>query len=187
MIILAICLTVFGIIAILALLVMIYRLWDRESRSHVENTQQKMLVNKWGADVQSGKLGSGSLFTGYGKEQMDTVCISDNLRGSVPHQQKHIRLTDQIDGHTVEAAFTTDVYIGRHIPKNMSTYAIEIKHETISGIHCYIFSNGEEIYIEDKQSTNGTYINGHRITAAHTLHSKDVLRLGSREFLVDLF
>lgn len=154
----------------------------------MEAGQKRMLVNQWGVDIQSGNLGSGSLFSGYGKEEMDTVCISDNLKvQAAPYRERHIRLTDQNDGQIAEAAFTTDVYIGRHVPQNMSANAIVIKHETISGIHCHIFSNRGEIYIEDMQSTNGTVINGHRITSAQALHSKDLLKLGSRKFLVEFF
>lgn len=40
---------------------------------------------------------------------------------------------------------------------------IVLEHATVSGHHCKIYSVGETYFVEDLNSTNGTYVNGKRI------------------------
>lgn len=53
---------------------------------------------------------------------------------------------------------------------------IILKNSYVSGKHLTIRSVAGKIHVEDKNSTNGTYLNGKRITAAQ-LHEGDVLNI----------
>jgi pSer/pThr/pTyr-binding forkhead associated (FHA) protein len=54
---------------------------------------------------------------------------------------------------------------------------IQIKEPTVSGHHARIFLEGGKYQIEDLDSTNGTFVNGARITKAE-LKDSDKLRIG---------
>lgn len=49
----------------------------------------------------------------------------------------------------------------------------------VSQIHARVFNDGGAIIIEDIGSTNGTYVNGNRITAPVALRRGDRLQIGS--------
>lgn len=43
---------------------------------------------------------------------------------------------------------------------------IVLEHPTVSGHHCKIYSAGDSYFVEDLNSTNGTYVNGKKIIKA---------------------
>lgn len=54
----------------------------------------------------------------------------------------------------------------------------------LSGIHCYLFSRDKKIYIQDNNSTNGTFINGVPIAGEFIVESGDILLAGSAEYKI---
>lgn len=54
----------------------------------------------------------------------------------------------------------------------------------LSGVHCYLFSKGKKVYVQDNQSTNGTFINGVPITGEFAVESGDILLVGSTEYKI---
>lgn len=54
-----------------------------------------------------------------------------------------------------------------------------ISEPTVSKVHCRIYSKGNNVYIKDNDSTNGTFINNVRITEAE-IKSKDMIFLGKK-------
>lgn len=70
----------------------------------------------------------------------------------------------------LESAETT---IGRDLDND-----IVINDAEVSRHHAIISLQMEAFVIEDKGSTNGTSVNGHRITTPYTLHSGDVITFG---------
>jgi pSer/pThr/pTyr-binding forkhead associated (FHA) protein len=74
--------------------------------------------------------------------------------------------------------------IGRH-PSNI----VHINDEAISGRHAVIemepnkhFANHKEYWLEDLDSTNGTYVNGKRVFVRVRLHHNDIIRLAWSQF-----
>jgi len=61
---------------------------------------------------------------------------------------------------------------------------IQVEHASISGHHAVLKLDGMDYVIKDLDSTNGTRINGERITE-QKLRRNDVLRLGNIELLYD--
>ncbi len=56
---------------------------------------------------------------------------------------------------------------------------IVVGDDFISATHARIFPSGASVVLEDLGSTNGTVLNGARITAARTLEPGDVIDVGS--------
>jgi pSer/pThr/pTyr-binding forkhead associated (FHA) protein len=56
----------------------------------------------------------------------------------------------------------------------------------VSRHHCTIRIGRDEATLTDLGSSNGTYVNGQRVRSQTVLHTGDVIRIGDREFVVDL-
>lgn len=63
---------------------------------------------------------------------------------------------------------------------------VRIEDRFASGIHCRIYSRGASYYVEDLGSTNGTYLNGSRLTRETQLSDLDELRIGDTELRFEL-
>ena len=59
-------------------------------------------------------------------------------------------------------------------PKN----DLQLDHPTVSGLHCEIVVSADGIVVRDLGSTNGTYVNGQRITAPTIITLDDTVRIG---------
>jgi hypothetical protein len=57
--------------------------------------------------------------------------------------------------------------------------------EFASARHARIESRGDGVWVEDLDSTNGTYVNGSRVVGARRLGAGDVLRVGETDLLVE--
>jgi hypothetical protein len=62
--------------------------------------------------------------------------------------------------------------------------AIQVEHASVSGHHAVLKLDALDYVIKDLDSTNGTRINGERITE-QKLRRNDILRLGNIELLYD--
>jgi hypothetical protein len=64
-----------------------------------------------------------------------------------------------------------------------SSCDLSIKDQSeISGTHCSLSFSKGLLFVKDNNSTNGTFLNGVRITQKHVVNSKDLLGLGRIEF-----
>lgn len=87
-----------------------------------------------------------------------------------------IGMSAEVKGQTHEIS-DAGITIGRS-PGN----TIVINNATVSGKHCEIRLDGENVVLKDFGSTNGTRVNNQDITAA-VLKPKDLVQVGSIEFL----
>lgn len=71
------------------------------------------------------------------------------------------------------------VTLGRHISNQ-----VHISHPTVSMFHAEIHKEGNTFLLIDKNSTNGTYVNGARV-ARHALRPRDRITLGGIQFVFD--
>jgi hypothetical protein len=75
----------------------------------------------------------------------------------------------------------SDFIIGRS-----SKCALILKeHKEVSGTHCKLSFKDNLLTIEDLNSTNGTFVNGARITKPYPLSNLDSLSLGKAEFRIN--
>ena len=71
--------------------------------------------------------------------------------------------------------------IGRSKDKN--TWGI-IDDQTISSKHCKIYIIEDSVYIDDLNSTNGTYINRTRIMQPTRINNQDKIQIGASEYII---
>jgi hypothetical protein len=57
--------------------------------------------------------------------------------------------------------------------------------EFASARHARIEVRGDGVWVQDLESTNGTYVNGSRVAGAQRLDAGDVLRVGETDLLVE--
>jgi pSer/pThr/pTyr-binding forkhead associated (FHA) protein len=71
------------------------------------------------------------------------------------------------------------VTIGR-LPDN----GVVLDNAAVSSHHACVFRDGDQFVIEDLQSTNGTFVNGTRVTSKR-LHPGDMIVIGNHTLLLD--
>jgi len=59
---------------------------------------------------------------------------------------------------------------------------VHIEDNFASGQHARVFDHDGRVYLEDMSSTNGTYLNGRRVSGQEQLHADDRIRIGDTEF-----
>jgi len=59
---------------------------------------------------------------------------------------------------------------------------IRVEDPFASSSHARIFDRGGDMYLEDMGSTNGTYLNGHKVQRAERLDGGDTIRIGDSEY-----
>ena len=55
----------------------------------------------------------------------------------------------------------------------------------VSGRHARFEPRSDGLWVEDEGSTNGTYVNGARVTSGRLLHAGDVVRIGQTDLKVE--
>jgi len=63
--------------------------------------------------------------------------------------------------------------------------SFQISEGSVSSHHCEVLLRGKDVVVKDLNSTNGTYINGERVTAEATLRPGQILRLGQIEMRLE--
>jgi hypothetical protein len=72
-----------------------------------------------------------------------------------------------------------EIIIGRDLRSNIVINDVEVSRS-----HCRVSTYENGIYIEDLNSTNGTFINGNRITKSTSIKSGDILKIGETVTMV---
>ena len=63
---------------------------------------------------------------------------------------------------------------------------VRIEDRFASGIHARVYSRGADYYVEDMNSTNGTFLNGRQLNGEARLNDLDEVRIGDTEFRFEL-
>lgn len=63
---------------------------------------------------------------------------------------------------------------------------LRIEDRFASGIHARVYSRGADYYVEDMNSTNGTFLNGSRLDGERRLTDLDEVRIGDTELRFEL-
>src|SRR5437016_2431953 len=90
---------------------------------------------------------------------------------------KLVVLSAGMTGRTHE--LKVDTTIGR-----VDDNSFQISEPSVSSHHCEILLRGPEVVVRDLNSTNGTYINGEKVTES-VLKPGQVLRLGQIEMRLE--
>ena len=101
------------------------------------------------------------------------------LKDSLPKLNCQLVFLRSSTKHTISVG--NDFVIGRS-----TRCALILKeHKEISGTHCRLNFKDNLLTIEDLNSTNGTFVNGARITKPYPLSNLDSLSLGKAEFRIN--
>ena len=84
------------------------------------------------------------------------------------------------DGRVSRALASAAVVIGREEGDVVLDW-----DNAASRVHARVFPGEEGYWVEDMGSTNGTFVNGHRITGKVLLNRGDVVTVGQTRFRVE--
>ena len=88
-------------------------------------------------------------------------------------------------GGGLDAGERFDLFGGLSIGRSADA-DVRIEDRFASGLHARIYSRGASYYVEDMNSTNGTFLNGERLDGEAELRDLDELRIGGAEFRFEL-
>src|SRR4051794_36256045 len=88
-------------------------------------------------------------------------------------------------GGGLEPSERFDLFGGISIGRS-SDADVRIEDRYASGIHARVYSRGANYYVEDMNSTNGTFLNGSRLNGEAKLNDLDEVRIGNTEFRFEL-
>jgi hypothetical protein len=102
--------------------------------------------------------------------------VSDGLGG---HASSAQLIAEQGGGLDAGQAFVvgSGLVIGR-----AGGIEVVIEDSFASGRHARVFDHEGHVYLEDMNSTNGTYLNGQRVEGQEPLQADDRIRIGDTQF-----
>ncbi|MBN1799609.1 MAG: transglycosylase SLT domain-containing protein [Spirochaetales bacterium] len=81
---------------------------------------------------------------------------------------------------TLPSGKQIDIYKDKTVIGRNKTNTIVVSAKYVSGTHCALNKKGNSFFIEDLNSSNGTFINGKRIDKPTKLHNNDTISLGQK-------
>jgi hypothetical protein len=90
-----------------------------------------------------------------------------------------------LSGAGLEIGERIDLFGGVSIGRG-SEADLRIEDRFASGVHCRVYSRGNDYLLEDMQSTNGTFLNGERIDGEEQLRDLDEIAIGDTTFRFEL-
>ena len=145
----------------------------RENRSY--NQTIFLSGGRYASENQGGsyRIIDGSL------EEEDTI-----LRGRIAVTSSfscvYIRLYQLYTGKCYDAYLENTLQIGRL--EDNTVAALILDDPMVSKKHCMLYRRGDQILIQDLESTNHTYVNGCRIEGAVPITHGDQLSLGNSQY-----
>ena len=90
-----------------------------------------------------------------------------------------------VRGGGIEPGERFDLFGGLSIGRSPDA-DVRIEDRFASAIHARLYSRGASYYVEDMNSTNGTYLNGAVLEGEAELSDLDEIRIGDTEFRFEL-
>ena len=88
-------------------------------------------------------------------------------------------LTEGFTGRTYELKVDKTT-VGR-----VEDNAFQVAEPSVSSYHCEILLRGDQVIVKDLDSTNGTFVNGNKVSGENPLKSGEILRLGQLEMRLE--
>ena len=100
-----------------------------------------------------------------------------SMKSDMPNKAcPRLVLTDQSKTQTVELG-DASIVLGREQPGSIKICAEQ--YPTVSSRHAMVEVSGNNFYISDLGSSNGTFVNRQKLTAKQKLHHSDEIQLGA--------
>lgn len=128
-----------------------------------------------GIHINGKKITSAKLENGYNLR-------IDNI--NQPHKDGILIVYSLLDNYSderwneLQLESQVTITIGREISND-----IQISHSSVSREHAEITRNGDAFFLEDNQSTNGTFLNGRLVTSKVKLAHDDVIIVGHTKLI----
>jgi hypothetical protein len=90
-----------------------------------------------------------------------------------------------VKGGGIDPGERFDLFGGISIGRS-SDADVRIEDRFASGVHARVYSRGANYYVEDMNSTNGTFLNGGSLHGEAKLNDLDEVRIGNTEFRFEL-
>lgn len=90
-----------------------------------------------------------------------------------------------VRGGGIDPGLRFDLFGGLSIGRSADA-DVRIEDRYASAIHARLYSRGASYYVEDMNSTNGTYLNGAVLEGEAELSDLDEVRIGDTEFRFEL-
>jgi pSer/pThr/pTyr-binding forkhead associated (FHA) protein len=90
-----------------------------------------------------------------------------------------------VRGGGIEPGERFDLFGGLSIGRSPDA-DVRIEDRFASSIHARLYSRGASYYVEDMNSTNGTFLNGAVLEGEAELHDLDEIKIGDTEFRFEL-
>lgn len=164
------------LIALLALAVVVFIL--RSLNSSSKNVEVHM---SGGADLKHGYVSSdNNYFKGLSGEPIQTVVLDHNKKNR-DYVGREIILCERKTSYKYRLNLCPEIVIGRSSADGMFT----VNDVSVSKKHCRIFVGSDgNVYVDDLNSLNHTYLNDEQIKMPRPLSSGDEIRIGSTRFAV---
>lgn len=120
--------------------------------------------------------------TGHQPKQamLDFGCYLNEIQDAgAAYQWSLVRFSESGDSSHCTELVNPRLSVGRR-PNN----DLCLSHRTVSGHHAELVIEGESVFLNDLNSTNGTFINGKRVFASEELHPGDVVHFGQLVFAI---
>lgn len=96
--------------------------------------------------------------------------------------QKTLLLVPENGGRSLECAVRQEMTIGRKQECDISLP----EDKAVSGRHCTITAQGDQLFIRDENSSNGTFLNGQQVQGERRLQDGDTLEIGRSKYRVQI-
>lgn len=149
-------------LAILILLWLFIALTLRALKRDSASPAATMLTGPHAAAPQSGTDPTASHNPDGRRNQRNRTPLSELVIGTGPQR-----------GHTIDLTSQPEVFIGR-----ASSCTLVLSDDFASSRHARVIRNGNDVYVEDLESRNGTFLNEQRIDQLETLTRGDTIRVG---------
>lgn len=110
--------------------------------------------------------------------------FSQQLARSLPQKKRKVRWI--LSGRTDSSAKVRELWVSTQpftVGRNNGC-GILINNRTVSGTHAELMLVDDDLFVRDNCSTNGTFLNGHRVNDIEGLRHGDLLQFGTAAYTV---
>jgi len=110
-------------------------------------------------------------------------CTVDGEKGCVEYYKPNCITLTEI-GPAATRVLTVEYKQWITIGRKKSADLVIADDNQVSGLHCKLWMEGQQMYIEDLDSTNGTFLNGIPVTVKQHVKPEDTLHIGAFEYRI---
>lgn len=115
-------------------------------------------------------------------DEMDQTMIRGKNSVTSSFSYVYVRLYQLYTGRCYDAYLENTLQIGRAGSQKGNTPVMILDDPMVSKKHCMLYRRGDQILIQDLESTNHTYVNGSCIQGAVPITHGDHLSLGRSQY-----